>query len=193
MTRLAPSGMETALMMLPGGWPETVITLRSCTAGTARSGVPGTEKELGRGLRLLDRVGGEEAGADEEDQDQAARCRARSWRPAWRSPPGAAGAAAPRHRRRRSHATSPRGRSVQVIARRAYVPPDHPKWSMGPCPAPSRQSAPPARPRATKALAARTASSTPSPRARLRRDGGRQRAPGAVVVAGRPRGRPRAR
>ena len=50
--------------------------------------------------------------------------------------------------------------------RPAYGRSDHPKWSRGPCPAPSRQPAPPARARATKALACVDRLGHVAPRAR---------------------------
>jgi hypothetical protein len=56
--------------------------------------------------------------------------------------------------------------SWSVMTHQAYGGPDHPKWSSGPCPAPRRQSALPARARATNSLASAIASGGVAPPAR---------------------------
>ena len=152
-TRVAPTGMEVALMMLPGGWPATVMTARAFTAGWARSVVPGTEKERVEVVVCW-------TGLLVRKPAPMKRTRIKSPIPgtimaAFMLNPARGGG------RSGACACACTPASWTLMAPRSYVPPDHPKWSMGPCPAPSRHPAPPASPRATKALAARTASSTP--------------------------------
>ena len=173
-----------ALMTLPGGWPDTVITLRSCTPGTARSGVPGTEKELVESSSAGSKVGGEEPGPDEHDEDQQpdaghdhgglhvepARGGGRSGAVSSRlMAPKAYVAGPPKSVPSRQDAsrTTQISPTTQISRTTIRISPTTRNGRWARAPRPRRQPAPPASPRATKALAARTASSTPAPMARL--------------------------
>ena len=177
--------------MSAGGVPGATIGVRAEAAATATSEVPGTRMAVGGCARGPGPDPPQGRAHPEEGQDRHGRGHDHQGRPqagpglAARRGGGGGGSGSPRRAGRGpGHGGDVVHRGASLRPRVPVPPSHHPKWSIGPCPAPSRQAAAPSRARCDEGLGRPDRLERLDPEGQAGGQGRREGAPGAVVVGG---------